>query len=427
MKEINRALQLSASDLVGHLNCKHLTALDVQVASGTLAKPDHYDPLLEILRERGKRHEQAYLDYLSENGHAPIVIDGLDITNDSVRATEEAMAAGRADILRRVDKPSDLGPYSYEIIDTKLARETKGGTVLQLCLYADLLNVMQGIPPEDIYVVAPWSDFEPQRFRFADYAAYYRRVKTAAEAVSSGNHGSTTYPDPKTHCDICRWQKQCDAKRREDDHLCLVANITKNQIGELQANGYGTMQALAELQLPLPFMPQRGSPRSFEKARDQAAIQVAAREAGENKYILLDVIPEFGLAALPEPSPGDVFFDIESDQFVGEHGLEYLFGYAYIDENGKMQYVGEWALDRQNEKEIFERFLDFVIARREAFPALHIYHFGGYESGALKRLMGRYASREDEMDNLLRGQVLIDLVNIPRQSRGLYQVNRSKR
>ena len=94
MKEINRALQLSASDLVGHLNCKHLTALDVQVASGTLAKPDHYDPLLEILRERGKRHEQAYLDYLSENGHAPIVIDGLDITNDSVRATEEAMAAG---------------------------------------------------------------------------------------------------------------------------------------------------------------------------------------------------------------------------------------------------------------------------------------------------------------------------------------------
>ena len=117
------------------------------------------------------------------------------------------------------------------------------------------------------------------------------------------------------------------------------------------------MQALAELQLPLPFMPQRGSPRSFEKARDQAAIQVAAREAGENKYILLDVIPEFGLAALPEPSPGDVFFDIESDQFVGEHGLEYLFGYAYIDENGKMQYVGEWALDRQNEKEIFERFL----------------------------------------------------------------------
>jgi hypothetical protein len=40
---------------------------------------------------------------------------------------------GRADILRRVEVSSALGGWSYEPIDTKLARETKAGTILQLC------------------------------------------------------------------------------------------------------------------------------------------------------------------------------------------------------------------------------------------------------------------------------------------------------
>ena len=62
MKISNGTIHLSASDIVGHLNCNHLSALDVQVAKGLLAKPDHYDPLLEILRERGYRHEQTYID-----------------------------------------------------------------------------------------------------------------------------------------------------------------------------------------------------------------------------------------------------------------------------------------------------------------------------------------------------------------------------
>jgi predicted RecB family nuclease len=170
MKQINDKIQLSATDLVGHLNCGHLTALDVQVATGALKKPESYDPLLEILRERGQRHEDAYIQHLRDEGYQLTKIEGVDITNSTVDATIEAMRngseiiiqaalrhgrwSGRADVLRRVDTPSDLGNFSYEIIDTKLARETKGGTVLQLCLYADLLANAQGRPPEKVFVVA---------------------------------------------------------------------------------------------------------------------------------------------------------------------------------------------------------------------------------------------------------------------------------
>jgi uncharacterized protein len=55
----------------------------------------------------------------------------------------------------------------------------KSGTILQL--YSDLLQHMQGTPPENMYVVVPWSDFDPQLYRFADYGAYYRLVKRRLE------------------------------------------------------------------------------------------------------------------------------------------------------------------------------------------------------------------------------------------------------
>ena len=64
MKKYTDKIVLSASDLVRHLNCGHLTELDLQVAEGALAKPKHWNPLLEILWERRDRHEKAFIDHL---------------------------------------------------------------------------------------------------------------------------------------------------------------------------------------------------------------------------------------------------------------------------------------------------------------------------------------------------------------------------
>ena len=430
MKMHMNVIQLSASDLVAHLNCGHLTELDLNVASGTLHKPKIWDPLLEILRERGHRHEQAFTDHLTDQGLNAITIEGVDITDDAVAKTNEAMATGtdviiqaalkhnrwvgRADILRRVERPSDLGAWSYEIIDTKLARETKAGSVLQLCFYADLLEKVQGIAPAHIYVVAPWSNFEPQQFRYTDYAAYFRKAKAAVESAMTEDAPPSPYPEPKDHCDICRWRGHCETRRREDDHLCLVAGISKNQTTELQENGITTASALAAMPVPLLWKPKRGAPLSYEKAREQARIQIKSRQAGKPLYELLPVVQDIGLCLLPEPSEGDIFFDIESDAFVGEHGIEYLFGYIYRGENGERTYTADWAFDRESEKAIFERFVDFVNARKELYPDLRIYHYAPYEPGALKRLMGRYATRENEIDDFLRGHVLVDLYSVVR-------------
>jgi uncharacterized protein len=146
MLNVRDTLHLSASDLVGHLNCRYLTSLDLAVANGVLAKPFISDPVLEVLAERGALHEKAYVDHLKANGLSVTAIDGVGVDSSVVTQTLEAMKAGaliivqgalqvahwtgRPDILRRVEKPSHLGSWSYEVVDAKLG--TDGLTAREL-------------------------------------------------------------------------------------------------------------------------------------------------------------------------------------------------------------------------------------------------------------------------------------------------------
>ena len=106
-----------------------------------------------------------------------------------------------------------------------------------------------------------------------------------------------------------------------------------------------------------------------------------------------------------------MFVDLEGDAFAADGGIEYLFGVADHDGN----YNASWALDPASEKHTFERFIDNVMARWEQHPGFHIYHYGAYETTAVKRLMSRYATREDEVDRLLRGRMFVDLHRVVRQ------------
>src|SRR5207247_1121695 len=121
-----------------------------------------------------------------------------------------------------------------------------------------------------------------------------------------------------------------------------------------------------------------------------------------------------GFSLLPAPSPGDVFFDIEGDPFY-EDGLEYLWGVTHVDGDGE-RFTAFWGRDRGEEKRAFQAFIDFVTERRERFPDMHVYHYGSYEQTAIKRLMGMHATREEEVDQLLRGHVLVDLNRVVEQA-----------
>ena len=314
----------------------------------------------------------------------------------------------------KVSSPSRFGNWSYEVYDCKLARETKAATILQLALYSALLADVQSLTPEFMYVVPAGQNFEPEPYRFAEYSAYYRYVKARLEKVCDNGRIEPTYPEPCAHCEICRWFAECTARRRADDHLSFVAGITTLQRNQLVDWQTGTMAQLAVLPVPLKQKPLHGSRDGFVRIREQARVQVQARTEQRPIHELLPIVEAAGFCNLPAPSPLDIFLDLEGDPFAAEGGRQYLFGFVSAD---KQQVYGkQWSFTPEEEKHAFEWIVDEIIRRRDADPAMHVYHFAAYEPVKFKWLMGRYTTREDEIDRLLRAGVFVDLHTIFKQA-----------
>ncbi|HET9347123.1 MAG TPA: TM0106 family RecB-like putative nuclease, partial [Candidatus Limnocylindrales bacterium] len=430
MQLIDGTLIVSATDLVGFLECDHLVSLELQRAGGEIEKPFRDDPQLELIRKRGFDHERRYIDQLEAAGRTVVEMKrGAATTPDELRAAHDETVAAMRDgvdvifqatffdgrwrghpdfLLKRDDRVSVLGDYSYDVADTKLARRVKAAAIVQMCVYGDLLEQVQGIPPETIAVVT--GDRAEHPHLLADYASYYRAAKARFEArIDPSAPAAETYPEPVDHCRVCSWWTMCVDRRRADDHLSLVANITRSNRRRLVAAGVDTLEALAGLADDATVA--RLPPRILERLRHQASLQLGYRRDHTLRYELIppsDDVPGRGLAALPEPSPLDVFFDIEADPWAVDDGLEYLLGWAEVV-GGESVYHAIWGHDRAGEKAAFEQFVDLVQERYARDPTMHVYHYGGYESGALKRLMQRHATREDEVDRLLRGKTLVNL------------------
>ena len=163
--------------------------------------------------------------------------------------------------------------------------------------------------------------------------------------------------------------------------------------------------------------PARGSREALIRTRDQARIQAIGRERKEAYYEFREPCDEeHGLALLPSPTPDDIFLDFEGNHFVEDGVQEYLTGWVTRGADGREDYTALWAHSVAEEKRAFERFMDTATAMLQRNPGAHIYHYAPYEPVALKRLMGRFASRETELDALLRGGVCVDLHTVVKRA-----------
>jgi len=423
MKFYNNRIIFSPSDLSAHISCKHLTQLNRKLALGEVKEPKPIaNRALSMLKERGKLFETEYLKIQKDKGLrvAEISTDdsnaetatiesmksGADIIYQA-RLIEHGQWSGWADFLIKTSTPSKLGDWSYEVWDTKLATETRAGTILQIALYTEKVASIQGATPEYMGVIKPDGEV---KFRYNEYAAYVRLIKK--RLVQDLQKAIDTYPEPVEHCDICKWWSECNKRRRADDHLSFIAGMGSSQIKEVKLHGVNTLKEMAELNLPVPFKPSRGAVETYNKLREQARVQYESRVKDYTTiYETLEVIPEIGLNRLPEPSKNDIYLDLEGDPLIEPNGLEYLIGYVY-----KGKYTSFWAENEQAEKDAFEKFVDFAFKIKQEDPTMHIYHYAPYEVVAFKRLMGKYATRSDEIDFFLRSATFVDLYAVVRQS-----------
>ena len=427
MQKLGDETRFSASDLVNFLECEHLTALDL-VDLDTPLQRTKDDDSAKLIQAKGIAHEARFVATLKAR-HASfldIAASGggnaqkIDATRHAMRqgveiiyqaALRDGHFIGHADFLRKVARPSRLGAWSYEVLDTKLARTTKAKFIVQLGFYSALVATEQGVEPLLMHVVL--GNQSEASYRVADYSRYLNLV-TRRFVARVADKTVQTYPDPCERCAQCKWRELCEARRVADDHLCQVANIRRGQTIKLQAAQVTTLAALANLSsgARIPKL----AADTLTRLRQQARLQLEGRLSGQGKLELLALDPDGkrGFARMPRFDAGDLFFDMEGDPFE-EGGLEYLFG-LYFLHNGQPDFKPFWGHNRTQEKLAFEAFMDFVTDWLRRHPQAHIYHYAHYEPTALKRLMSLHATREAEVDNLLRTARFVDLYQVVREA-----------
>ncbi|WP_082469941.1 TM0106 family RecB-like putative nuclease [Curtobacterium sp. S6] len=457
-----KTLIYSASDLVRAAECTWATMHLLDEKLGVVPRLNiPADPMLERTSRLGDEHEAAVLRqmierfgrYDPESGRG---VYEIEPARNMDRRTLEAKHRESLDALRsgadvvfqasffdgRFHGRSDFlvkGPDGrYAVYDTKLARHTKVTALLQLAAYADQLQA-EGIPvsPEVTLILG---NLERASFPVAEFMAVYHERRERFESLARGRMSNPSpldwWDESVARCGSC---PHCTVEIEAHQDVLLVAGMSRMRRARLRERyGVRTLQDLARLE---------GSslPSSVRKARDQAAMQAGlavpdrsvtytAKDGAQHtvSYLVTDSAP---LARIPRADQGDIFFDFEGDPLWQDPqdstwGIEYLFGLVETPEsaNSEPRFVPFWAHSRAEEKQALVDFLAYVRQRRERFPRMKIYHYANYEKRALRGLAARHGVGEEDVDDLLRQEVLVDLYEPVREalriSEGSYSIKK---
>ena len=273
-----------------------------------------------------------------------------------------------------------------------------------------MVGQIQGRAPERVHVVLGTD--ETRSYRPRDFQAYADRVQgrflRTLQAYRKG--AAPPYPYPVEHCAYCDWWARCRDRRRADDHLSLVASITRAQAIRLEDAGVRRVTELADVPAGVP-VPGISSP-ALAGLRQQAWLQVESRDSDVPLHERLPGAPGRGFARLPPPSRRRRVLRHRGRPVLEPRGPRVPVRLAHRTDG----YQPLWAHDRAQERAVYERWIDWITARLERHPDLHVYHYNHYEPTALKALMARYGTREAEVDDLLRRKVLVDLYTVVRQA-----------
>jgi len=462
----------SASDLVVAAECEFRLLRRLDELLGRVPRADREaDVMLERTAALGDAHERRVLgEYVARFGRsdggpggvvevgAPtrLTRDGLEAAHGATLAAVEAGADvvaqasffdgefhGRADFLVRdpLGDP-DVGPGRpgehaaaalprYAVLETKLARRAKVTALLQLAAYADQLAAARVDPTDAVHLVLGTRVTSSHRLAELLPVLQQRRARLReVVAAHRADDGPLTWGDERfTACGRC---PACAEEAAAHRDVLLVGGVYEQQRARLVAGGITTIDELAKAEDPPAGMPAR----SFERVRDQARLQlgtgewdgeVAYDDHGESAVIRWSLPDTSAVRRLPPPSPGDVFFDFEGDplwsdpqgeQWGQQTGLDYLFGLVERPgvEGEAPPFRAFWAHDLAQERQALVDFVDYLAERRRRYPDLHVYHYASYERVHLLSIAARHGVYEEEVDQLLRDGVLVDLYAVVRSS-----------
>jgi len=406
----------SASDLTAAAGCEWAVMRRLDAHLGRIEPPPATtDEMLARAARLGDRHEQRFLEQLRSRVDVVEIprpdrsTDPSNVVELTTAAFEQNAAAvyqaaffdgrflGYADFIVRNHE------RRYEVYDTKLARHAKITALLQLAAYGEQLQRLGILTGDTVSLIL--GDDSISEHRLVDILPVYRRLRARLEVLVDervSDSAATEWGDPRyVACGRCA---VCEEQVQSHRDLLLVAGLRVTQRARFREAGISTIERLAASTASVPGL----SESTVAALREQAAVQLLPGLAWR-------VFSAAALAALPDPDPGDIFFDFEGDplhQEGTEWGLDYLFGLVETDET----FRAFWAHDLAQEKQALVDFLEYVTERRRQYPSLHIYHYASYERTHLLSIAARHGAGEEAVDDLLRSGVLVDLYPIVKQS-----------
>lgn len=409
----------TASDLTAATACEFATLRTLDYRLGWAEPIDEArDPLLEHIAKLGDAHEARILATLQQTQNVSVLPHvERPFTPENITAAHNATLEAFANKPDVVFQPTffDGEFFGYAdfientgdgwlVCDAKLARSAKPQALIQLAAYADQIQAI-GLP-----LSATTSLFlgngERADFNVADLMpVFVERRERMRELIAEHRTEGTPVAWGDERYLACGSCPECQFAAKEHNDIILVAGLRSEQRNKLRSIGVTTIEELAQA----TQKPEKMAQATFDKLRHQARLQWQQHTNGIVSYELTETAANV-LALLPEPSAGDLFFDFEGDPLYSENdpskaGLEYLWGLLDTAE----AFTPIWAHNTSEEKAALERFIDLVQERRKQYPDLHVYHYAPYETTALKRLVVKYQSRENELDDLLRSEVFVDL------------------
>ncbi|MDG2496838.1 MAG: TM0106 family RecB-like putative nuclease [Aquiluna sp.] len=430
-------LVFSASDLAVASECEWAQVRRIDKALGhDISVPENKDPMLVRAGELGDVHELKQLEsYKSQFPGGVVEIERPDYLDKS-RSIEQQMLELSAKTIEALRSKAPVvfqaafydGNFQgfadflvltpegeYAVYDTKLARKAKITALIQLAAYAHQLELNK-IPTSPVAHLM-LGDKTITAHRLSDIMPTYllRRRKMQAliaERQAHKDKGGSAVTWNEVGFEACGRCAVCEPQTEDNDDLLLVAGMRSEQRANLMAAGITTLRDLAEA---APASIPAFNPTSYQKICEQARMQLQTRMKPDSKIPSFELINATSLEALPEPNPGDIFFDFEGDPLYLEAriwNLDYLFGYA--DDSGKFKAI--WAHNLVEEKKALIKFVKRLKKRIAHHPGMHIYHYGSYEKTHLLSMANRHGYAEDFIDNLLRHGTLVDLFPIVKKS-----------
>ncbi len=356
-----------------------------------------HDALLSRLMDDGLLPE-VEREMLRDRGFAEVDSeeqdDAFSRTMQLMKAGEQTIlhgvlihghAVGHPDVLERVEGRSKFGNYYYIACDIKRNRHLQDVYKFQGAFYAELLERIQGVKPNQGYVMTP--DGDVQSYVLAPFEAEYHLTLNAIEQILAGQkppHFVTS------GCKQSPWFSECKNTSLICDDLSLINRIWRTEVEALQNAGVQSVGALAASD-PDMLAGKTGLTRDrLHHLRLQATALVEKRT----------IVTE----SIPFPSSNiELYFDVESDPV---RDLEFLFGVLVVD-HGKETYHS-FVADTPDEEG--KAWLDFI-AFLAQYPDAPIYHFGWYEIEVMKRMGTKYGNL-DVAERIIERQMKDLLITI---------------